>query len=578
MAKKKNKLNQVPDLGGEFLGVEEDKTSGGSRGGVSIELQGELFPVTDPGEKADFLYTICLGDIFQLLEGFFKLREESLFIKDKLKTRTLRERYNPKIFEEVLSILSELRGLTLSSKNSPLFEDDTLRLKHMEYIHKVTLSLIEVHNEIDKERVSDYQIRKDPISGEDVVLEFPTHSKGDSLNQLRSLIEDYKIKGGDSKLQKLRETALKELKTLNQLPPRGQIIIPTDQVSSYHSTAGDVKLVGTDEDRKIIEKLQSKGKLLFAGNTLEGLSGGNAFFKSFCIALAKILNEQSKYYHPDKKEKDQGEHLLLGVPKERIKEVFGKTAKIEEDDIPVLKGEERDYPYILLSYERLAKELKKDGKISGGKDVDFIRDYINGGYTEFQTDPKTGKKKPVKSSYRPGIASKKYPVSDGYGNFLFIPFVVNEAEIVDSSRRDPEVGCLLRLSPQFAKTLKGFTSLRGDTIRLIGGAGNQKDITMDMIAYLAERRKLSKELRRRKSEILAEYEDRPTYRDKKTGKRRTWKLEAHFQEAIQKAISAKLITEYREDVNPGGEIISVFVFNPDYLKGVETSQDEQRGE
>ena len=384
--------------------------------------------------------------------------------------------------------------------------------------------------------------------------------------------------------------ALGELRKLASLPSLGQINISKDLVSSEYSSVGDILDLGTEGEKKTIQELQKKGKLLFG--TLEGLSGGTAYFKTVSIALAKILNEQSKYYHPEEDKGDRkGGHLLSGVPKETIKiirEEFGETAKIENFKAPVkLKGEERDFPYILLSYEKLARELNKDGKITGGKDIEFVRLYINGGYREFTTDPKTGEKKPVKSSYTPGLVSKKYPISNGKGGFFFIPFVVNEGEIVDSTKKDPEIGCVLRLSPQYSKTLQGYTALRGDTIQLIGG-GKQKEITMDLLSFLAQSRNTSPTLRKMKKDILSKYEDRPTYKDPKTGRRRPGKLEDHFKEAVQKCINAKILLPgtdsqghlkgYREEKNSGGEIVSVFVFNPDYLKGEDILPDEQKGE
>lgn len=324
---------------------------------------------------------------------------------------------------------------------------------------------------------------------------------------------------------------------------------------------------------------------------MEGLSGGSAFFKSVSIALAKILNKQSQYYNPDGKGDRRGDHRLSGVPRDKIREVFGESAKLEKSlNSPTtgIYGEGRDFPFILLSYEELAKEVSKTGKISGGKDIEFIRLYINGGYREFTTDPKTGDKNPVKSSYVPGITSKKYPVSNGKGGFLFIPFVVNEADIVDTTRKDIEVGCILRLSPQYSKTLRGYTALRSDTIQLIGG-GRQKEITMDLISFLAHSRNTTPELRKLKSDILSKYKDRPTYKvilkDPETGeridtgKRRLSKLEEHFREAVQKCIDAKILKGYREEKNSGGEIVSVFIYNPDYLKGEDIlSPDEQTGE
>lgn len=379
-----------------------------------------------------------------------------------------------------------------------------------------------------------------------------------------------------------KDEALEELRKLASLPSPKQINIPKDLATSLYSSEGDVLEIGTESEKKIIEKYQKQGKLL--SGSLEGLSGGTAFFRSFTIALARILNEQGKYYHQEEGKKDRkGEYLLTGIPKERIKEVFGNRAKLKSTPVPLNK-EERDFPYILLPYEKLAKYLSKDGKISGGKDIEFVRLYINGGYREFTTDPKTGEKKPVKSSLVQGITDKRYPVSNGKGGFLFVPFVVNECDVVDSTKKDPEIGCLLRLTPQYSKTIRGYSALRGDTIQLIGG-GRQKEITMDLISYLIFSMNATKVLKKRKSELLERYENRPTYKDPKTGKRRVKKLEEHFREAVQKAIDAKILLPgtdsqgnlkgYKEEINSGGELMSVFVFNPDYLKGEDIFPEEQ---
>ena len=415
-----------------------------------------------------------------------------------------------------------------------------------------------------EEKDKDFRVEVDPQTGERRLLEFKSQSPSVS-------------------------PALEELRKLSSLPSLEKISISKDLVTSEFTPGGDILEIGTEEEKRKIRELQSRGKLLFG--TMEGLSGGSAFFKSVSIALAKILNKQSQYYNPDGKGDRRGDHRLSGVPRDRIREVFGESAKLEKSlNSPTtgINGEGRDFPFILLSYEELAKEVSKTGKISGGKDIEFIRLYINGGYREFTTDPKTGNKVPVKSSYVPGITSKKYPVSNGRGGFLYIPFVVNEGEIVDTTRKDPEVGCILRLSPQYSKTLRGYTALRSDTIQLIGG-GRQKDITMDLLSYLAHSRNTTPVLRITKSKLLSKYQDRPTYsvvtKDPQTGeridtgKRRVSKLEAHFKEAIQKSIEAKILKEYKEEITSGGEIICVFTYNPDYLKGEDIlSPEEQTGE
>ena len=507
-------------------------------------------------DKIELTKALCILNLFQLIECYTELKEEISSVRDEL-SPALRAKYDPEAIEEILSALYKLREEALKVPEEDMRESYMVML---DKTLKLCLQLTDNYNTLTEEKDKDYKIMIDPVSKERRVLQFKSQPSSTSV--------------------------LKELKTLSKLPSLGQINLPKDLVSSYFTTGVDVLEVGTEADRKKIDSLKKEGKLLFG--SLEGLSGGTAFFKAFSIALAKILNEQSKYYHPEEDKGDhKGGHLLSGVPRDRVKEIFGATAKlegldkVEKQGSPVIKGEKRDFSFILLSYERLARELSKTGTISGGKDIEFIRRYINGGYLEFEKDPKTGERKPVKSSYIPGVSSKKYPISNGGGGFVFVPYVVNEAEIVDSSRKDPEVGCLLRLSPQYARTLRGYTALRGDTIQLIGG-GRQKEITMDILSFLVFSRNTAPVLRKRKTEILSQYENRPTYKDPGTGWRRTSKLEAHFREAIQKAISAKILLPdpdgYKEETNSGGETICVFTFNPDYLKGEELPPDVQTGE
>jgi hypothetical protein len=484
---------------------------------------------------------LLLEDLLSLVRGLREEAEKDL----QNASPELREKYRPSDFDRLEGLLLDMQ-IEIKEGGTPLdtLKDDYNILR--DTIRRI-LSFLE-----EKER--DYRVVTDPETGERKLMEFKSQSPSVS-------------------------PALEELRKLSSLPSLEKISISKDLVTSEFTPGGDILEIGTEEEKRKIRELQRRGKLLFG--TMEGLSGGSAFFKSVSIALAKILNKQSQYYNPDGKGDRRGDHRLSGVPRDRIREVFGESAKLEKSlNSPTtgINGEGRDFPFILLSYEELAKEVSKTGKISGGKDIESIRLYINGGYREFTTDPKTGNKVPVKSSYVPGITSKKYPVSNGRGGFLYIPFVVNEGEIVDTTRKDPEVGCILRLSPQYSKTLRGYTALRSDTIQLIGG-GRQKDITMDLLSYLAHSRNTTPVLRKLKSDILSRYENRGNYRDPKTGKRRVSKLEAHFKEAIQKSIEAKILQEYKEEITSGGEIICVFTYNPDYLKGEEVlSPDEQTGE
>lgn len=506
-------------------------------------LGGSLFPEAPSLEETEDYILQAVSTTLDVMVRTLEVGRKTIPARDSLSPK-LRKKYS-NIERTIDIILSSLYRHLRSYNKEVSLEEAKQRVRNIRMLQDTL-------RDLETEIGTDFKVERDPVTGKWRYLEF----KSDSSSNLRPL---------------------EELRKLSSLPSLGQVNMSKDLVSSQFETQGDILEIGTEADKKKIRELQNKGKLLFG--TLEGLSGGTAYFKSVSIALAKILNEQSLYFHPDRSKDKKGGLLQSGVPKERIKEIFGDSAKLEAGNkVPVIRGEERSFPYIFLSYERLAKELSKTGKISGGKDIEFVRLYINGGYREFTTDPKTGLRTPVKSSYVPGLTSKKYPVSDGQGHFLFIPFLVNEGEIVDTTKTDPEVGCLLRLSPQFSKNLQGYTALRGDTIQLIGG-GRQKDITMDIISFLVFSRNTSPVIRKRKSEILSKYENRGNYYDPKTGKRRVSKLEAHFKEAIQKAISAKILQGYREERNSGGEVVSVFEYNPDYLKGENMSSPEtQTGE
>ena len=491
--------------------------------------------------------------------------------------------------EQIYSRLREIRDSWIEAEKDYLSPDLTEERKK-EIVISVSewygnLILLHAYNTPKEGESGDIQENKFPPYR--IVID-PETMKAKAVKDKVYLWGDKYLVPGEGILKILKERPstpeelrrLSELRKLSSLPALGQVNISKDLVSSQFTSQGDILELGTEAERKKILGYQKKGKLLFG--SLEGLSGGTAYFKSVSIALAKILNEQSLYFNPDRHKDKKGGLLQSGIPREYIRNIFGDSAKLEAGDkTPTIQGEVRSFPYILLSYERLAKELSKTGRISGGKDIEFIRLYINGGYKEFTTDPKTGNRVPVKSSYVPGLTSKKYPVSDGRGHFIFIPFLVNEGEIVDTTKKDPEVGCLLRLSPQFSKTLRGYTALRGDTIQLIGGAGRQRDITMDILSFLAFSRGTIPVLKKRKKEILSKYENKPTYSG------RPGKLEAHFQEAIEKAISAKILLPgtdpdgvplgYREEISTGGDKLCVFHFNPDYLKGEEILPETQSG-
>ena len=288
------------------------------------------------------------------------------------------------------------------------------------------------------------------------------------------------------------------------------------------------------------------------------------------IALAQTLYEQSKYYNT--------QDNLSGVPRDLISQYAGEGAIVEKikDPSTKFKGGERPYPIVLLSWEDIAKKMSPDGKISGGKDIKVVRDFVQG-YSQKMTDPKTGK---VKTAYIPGLLGREYLV-EGERSLIGVPYMSKIFSLYPKDSPDKEVGIAVQLSPLFAQTLKfGYTGIRSDTIQKLGG-GKLKEITINLFYYLAYNRGIPPqkgrnkgEFPRRKRDLLEElsegiksYKDRP--------KRR----EADFQEAVRKCIDAKILLPgktrtgglrgYREEINPGGQTISIFTYNPDYLKGEE---------
>lgn len=324
----------------------------------------------------------------------------------------------------------------------------------------------------------------------------------------------------------------------------------------------------SDKTRETIKRKEAEGKLL--AGTLMGLKGGGRYFKVFNIALAQTLYEQSKYYNT--------QDNLSGVPRDLISQYAGEGAIVEKikDPSTKFKGGERPYPIVLLSWEDIAKKMSPDGKISGGKDIKVVRDFVQG-YSQKMTDPKTGK---VKTAYIPGLLGREYLV-EGERSLIGVPYMSKIFSLYPKDSPDKEVGIAVQLSPLFAQTLKfGYTGIRSDTIQKLGG-GKLKEITINLFYYLAYNRGIPPqkgrnkgEFPRRKRDLLEElsegiksYKDRP--------KRR----EADFQEAVRKCIDAKILLPgktrtgglrgYREEINPGGQTISIFTYNPDYLKGEE---------
>ena len=362
---------------------------------------------------------------------------------------------------------------------------------------------------------------------------------------------------------------LKDLEEIRHSSKSGVVKVSKDFSKSLIESSGNVlDNIKDEKTRRTIQRKVEEGK--YIAGTLVGLSGGERYFKVFCLALAQILNEQSKYY---KTEED-----LSGVPKDLITQYAGEGAIVEEIKKPItkLKGGERPYPIIFLSWEDIAKKMSASGQIAGGKDIKQVRDYVLGGVQK-RKDKKTGQETKV---YVPGLLGREYFV-EGERSIVGVPLMTKIFSLYPKDSPDKEVGIAVQLSPLFAlKSLIGYTGIRSDTIRLLGG-GNQREITLNLFMYLAYCRNTPQsgrhkgEFVRRKGDLLQEiskglssYVGRPGL------------LEKHFQEAIQKCIDTKILLQgktktglrgYREEVNPGGEKLSIFTYNPDYLKGQEVN-------
>ena len=354
------------------------------------------------------------------------------------------------------------------------------------------------------------------------------------LEEFVSLMEEEEIKKnkGVQRIKAEFSSAISELQKIEKSKKSSQIQVSKDIWKAQINSAGDtLSYIEKESTKKHILALQKKGKLL--AGTLEGLSGGSAQLKVFTIALARTLNEQSKYY---KTEEDWS-----GVPKNLIPAIMGEEVEIEKRDSVIIRNEKRPYPYILVSYEDMAKKMSKTGKISGGKDIEYIKDYIE------------------------ELSGKEYLLDKGGNHIIGVRFL-NKLMTIYTKDRGTEVGCLLQLSPQFSKSMGGYTGLRSDTIQLLGG-GKQKDITMDLFDLLIYYRGIPGNVYRvSKKELLSRYESKPTYMSG-VAIRRT-KLEKDFQDSIEKIKGAKVITKYKEEKTPGGEVVSVFTFSKEeYLVG-----------
>ena len=474
-------------------------------------------------------------------------------------------------YKQMYSKLKEIRDSWEEAEREYLSPDTPeQRKKEIAYsVEEWYLNLVLLHAQnpdyFSKEEVKlpDYRIVIDTETGERKEYRGETHLWGDKYfipgkgilalhpGGMRDPLED---------LEKIRDSAKSGLvKVSSDLWKSG--------TAPFRDSLG-ISII-SEKTRRIIQKKEAEGKLL--AGTLIGLKGGGRYFKVFNIALAQTLYEQSKYYNT--------QDNLSGVPRDLISQYAGEGAIVEKikDTSDKFKGGERPYPIVLLSWEDMAKKMSPDGKISGGKDIKVVRDFVQG-YTQKVTDPKTGK---VKTAYIPGLLGREYLV-EGERSLIGVPYMSKIFSLYPKDSPDKEVGIAVQLSPLFAQSLRfGYTGIRSDTIQKLGG-GKLKEITVNLFYYLAynrgippQRGRKKGEFPRIKSDLLEELsEGIKSYSN--NPKRR----EADFRDAVQKCIDAKILLPgktktglrgYREEINPGGRTLSIFTYNPDYLKGEEVN-------
>lgn len=325
--------------------------------------------------------------------------------------------------------------------------------------------------------------------------------------------------------------------------PLNQIRIPTDLVDVQINTGGDLLQSASDKGKNWIQARQKEGKLL--NGTLEGLSGGDAYFYIFLIALAQTLNEQSNKYN-------KGDYYS-GLPKDKIEKATG--VEISEENtgksITIHKGEERTSPYVAIIFKDFIKKVR-GGQSYGSKDLKDLDKYIQ------------------------KLAEKEYMIDRGeYGGIIGLTLLNIVSSLYHPETAD-RYGYILKLSPQFSETTRKYRKMRADTITLLGG-GKQKDITMNLLNYLiytsfpSQKNRRTGEFAVSKTKLLEQIGKGKTYETRKDF------LEKDFKIAIEKMIAIKLLHPkkgYREEKSPSKGITCVFTLNPDYLQGEENIEDQ----
>ena len=365
--------------------------------------------------------------------------------------------------------------------------------------------------------------------------------------------------------------ALEDLEKIRQSAKSGVVKVAKDFWKSQIWSPGDaLEFIKDEKTKKTIRKKAEEGK--YIAGTRVGLSGGERYFKIFCLVLAQTLNEQSKFYNTQED--------LSGVPQALISQYAGEGAIVEKikEPSPIFKGGgKRPYPIIFLSWEDLAKKMSAKGEITGGKDIKQVRDYVLGGVVK-KKDKKTGIEK---ETFVPGLLGREYLV-EGAKSIVGVPLMSKIFSLYPKDSPDKEVGIAVQLSPLFAiKNVFGYTGIRSDTIQLLGG-GKQRELTINLFLFPAYYRGVPPQTGRNKGEFVQRKED--LLKDLSSGiayyTGRPGLLEKHFIDAVRKCIEAKILLPgetktglkgYREEVNPGGERLSIFTYNPDYLKGEEVT-------
>ncbi len=498
---------------------------------------GQIEVQLPPEQERQNLLRLNLEGIQEILPLLNELAEAARLLQEKA-SPGLKRMYNPEIFQAAGELFEDM------CKD---MEEESLPLENLRNVRRTILEFVSELQRVLTEKGKDYRVETDPKTGERSLIEF----KSARQEPPRDPLED---------LKKIRDSAKSGLvKVSSDLWKSG--------TAPFRDSLG-ISII-SEKTRRIIQKKEAEGKLL--AGTLIGLKGGGRYFKVFNIALAQTLYEQSKYYNT--------QDNLSGVPRDLISQYAGEGAIVEKikDTSDKFKGGERPYPIVLLSWEDMAKKMSPDGKISGGKDIKVVRDFVQG-YTQKVTDPNTGK---TKTAYIPGLLGREYLV-EGERSLIGVPYMSKIFSLYPKDSPDKEVGIAVQLSPLFAQSLRfGYTGIRSDTIQKLGG-GKLKEITVNLFYYLAYNRGIPPQKGRKegefpriKSDLLEELsEGIKSYTN--NPKRR----EADFRDAVQKCIDAKILLPgktktglrgYREEINPGGRTLSIFTYNPDYLKGEEVN-------